>query len=64
MDTLAQHQARASRARWAKPEHVERRVDALAAHIRKVVDRLPPLTPEQRDRLRAVLGGSTSETGG
>jgi hypothetical protein len=42
-------------ARHRKPENVERRVDALAEHIARVVDALPPLTKAQRDRLAALL---------
>lgn len=41
--------------RWRKPENVERRVDALAARIQRFVETAPPLTPEQADRLAALL---------
>lgn len=51
---LREHQQRASRARWSKPEAVNKRLDALAAHIKAVVDSLPPLSDEQWARL-AVL---------
>lgn len=44
-----------ARRRWAKPHAVDRRVDALADHIRKTVDALPPLTDDQRARLAALL---------
>lgn len=50
-----------SRARWHKPENVERRVDALAEHIRRTVDALPPLTQAQRARLAALLRPSETE---
>lgn len=45
----------ASRARWAKPDHVQARVDCLADYIRKVVDTLPPLTEAQKAKLAALL---------
>lgn len=35
----------------------EIRAAALDAHIRRVVDAAPPLTPEQRDRLAVLLRG-------
>jgi hypothetical protein len=31
------------------------RDEAMAAHVAALVDRAPPLTPEQRDRLRRAL---------
>ncbi len=37
--------------------------ESLAEHVRRVVDRFPPLTPEQRDRIAALLS-STPTTGG
>lgn len=55
------NQREAIAARWAKPENVEKRVDALAAHVRKIVDSLPPLTPEQKARLAAILAPSTGD---
>lgn len=33
------------------------KADKLAAHIARVVDTLPPLTAEQRDRLALLLRG-------
>lgn len=33
----------------------EVRTEALAEHIRKVIESAPPLTPEQRDRLAVLL---------
>lgn len=30
----------------------------IAAHIKKIVDDAPPLTPEQRAELAALLGGA------
>lgn len=47
--------------RWRKPENVERRVDALANHIARTVDSLPPLTPAQRERLAALLRPTGTE---
>ena len=44
-----------ARQRWAKPHAVDRRVDALADHIRRTVDALPPLTEAQRARLAVLL---------
>jgi hypothetical protein len=44
--------------RWNQPEAVDWRVDRLALHIRSVVDRLPPLTADQRARLAAALRGT------
>lgn len=41
--------------RWRKPHNVERRVNALADHVAKIVDKFPPLTEEQRDKLRAAF---------
>lgn len=43
------------RRRWDRPENVDLRVDALARHIARVVDTLPPLSPEQREKLAALL---------
>jgi hypothetical protein len=36
------------------------RAENLAEHITRVVEAAPPLTPEQRDRLAALLRPSTS----
>jgi hypothetical protein len=44
-----------ARRRWDRPENVQRRVDALAERIRRVVDTLPPLTDAQREKLAALL---------
>lgn len=49
-----------SRSRAADdPDLIEARRDLhaarLAEHIKRVVDSAPPLTPEQRDRLSALL---------
>jgi hypothetical protein len=35
-------------------------VDRLAEHVREVVSRAPELTPEQRDRIAAILRGGAS----
>jgi hypothetical protein len=35
--------------------NLERATTALAEHIRAVVDKFPPLTPEQRDRIATLL---------
>jgi hypothetical protein len=51
----ATNQREAVRARWNKPETVEKRVDALAETIRRKIDKLPPLTAAQRERLAALL---------
>lgn len=45
----------AARASWGRPDNADSRVTALAEHVRKVVDSLPPLTPEQYDRIDAIL---------
>lgn len=47
--------AELAQTRWRKPQNVERRVHALAEHIRRTVDSLPPLTEAQRSRLAALL---------
>lgn len=50
--------------RWHGPDDprtIEARRDhkeqALADHIRRVVDEAPPLTAEQRDRLSSIVRG-------
>jgi hypothetical protein len=35
----------------------------LEEHIRKVVDKSPPLTPEQRQKLSVLLAGSGGDAG-
>lgn len=57
------HARECARRRWAKPENVDRRVDALAEQIRKLVDSAPPLTEEQRARLTRVLPPTTVQAG-
>jgi hypothetical protein len=47
--------------RWSKPENVDRRVDALADRIRKLVAAAPPLTAEQVQRLRDLLPPVTED---
>src|SRR5688572_12308608 len=37
--------------------------ETLAAHVRRVVDALPPLTEAQRAKLAAILGPGQSEAG-
>jgi hypothetical protein len=32
----------------------------LSEHVRRIVADAPPLTPEQRDRIAALLGGRTA----
>jgi hypothetical protein len=41
--------------RWHKPENIEVRVQRLEEHIRRVVESAAPPTPEQIERLRALL---------
>ena len=62
--------ARASRTAQKRPDDAEARAHVeelrrayaerkLTAYIARVVDAAPPLTPEQRDRLAALLRPST-----
>lgn len=44
-----------ARRRWDRPDVVERRIDALAAHIARAVAKLPPLTREQRAQLTGAI---------
>ena len=57
------HARECARKRWSKPENVDRRVDALAEQIRKLVESAPPLTDEQRARLARVLPPTTAQAG-
>jgi hypothetical protein len=51
--------ARSARRNGAShPATHEARVDLLAAHVKRLVDDAPPLTPEQRDRLATILRGA------
>jgi hypothetical protein len=34
--------------------------DVIAEHVTKVVAKAPPLTPEQRDRIAAILRGGAA----
>jgi hypothetical protein len=43
------------------PETQERAATVLAEHVRTVVDLFPPLTPEQRDRIAALLHTPVTE---
>lgn len=58
---LADPEFRRARARNAgltrqrQPKNVTKRIDALGAYVRKVVDSFPALSDEQRDQLRAAL---------
>lgn len=50
--------------RLGRPEEAQRldteiRTAALAEHVARVVDAAPPLTPEQRDRIVALLRGGS-----
>lgn len=49
-------------ARQRQPKNVIKRIDALGAYVRSVVDSFPALTDEQRDRLRAALVISSDHT--
>lgn len=44
-----------ARSRWDAPHNVDRRVDALAARIRRVVSTLPTLTAEQQQQLTEAV---------
>jgi hypothetical protein len=53
--------------RWRAPDDPERqsadreaREERLSRHIRDLIDKWPPLTGEQRDRLAALLRGGES----
>jgi hypothetical protein len=54
---ISEVQRAAALVRWERSDVVDERVDALAASIRRTIDKLPPLTPAQRDLLAAVLRG-------
>jgi hypothetical protein len=56
---LREHQRRAIRARWDRPENVQRRVDGLAEVIRRKIATLPPLTDEQIDKLAGLFATVT-----
>jgi hypothetical protein len=61
---MAHHRARRARAvqqgdtEAAEVAARDLRAEKLAAHIRTVVDAMPPLTDEQRNRLAGLLGGA------
>lgn len=57
------HARECARKRWSKPENVDRRVDAIAEQIRKLVDNAPPLTDEQRARLAGLLLPAAGQAG-
>jgi hypothetical protein len=44
-----------NRARWDRPDNVERRVDALERRIRALVASAPPLPAEAAERLAGIL---------
>lgn len=51
--------ARSTRRRGpSHPDTHAARVDLLAAHVSRLIEDAPPLTPEQLDRLAAILRGA------
>jgi hypothetical protein len=70
-DTPRHHRARVASlvSKGAPPEQVEAaRADLAAAnisaYIRRVIEAAPPLTPEQRNRLAAILRPRRGQAGG
>ncbi|MBD8012663.1 hypothetical protein H9633_10175 [Microbacterium sp. Re1] len=54
------HGKKAAAIRWQKPvAEIERDLAAekIAAYIEQVVSAAPPLTPSQRNRIAALIGG-------
>jgi hypothetical protein len=50
-----------ARSRWDSPENVEKRVQALAARVKRIVDTLPPLSEAQQAKIAAAarIGGAS-----